>query len=128
MATHVKDDSGAAMVEFALILPILAMLLMGIIEFGRAYNMQITLQAAAREGARQAALGREPAVIEDKVRNAAQPHTLGPGAIDLSEASCPDSGAADAVVEVTKPFTFGIPFVDLGEVDISARGVMRCGV
>ncbi len=47
------------MVEFAIILPLLLMLLMGIIEFGRAYNTQISIQAAAREGARELALRHE---------------------------------------------------------------------
>ena len=48
------DDRGAIIVEFALIVPILLVLLIGIINFGVAYNTQITLQGAAREGAASA--------------------------------------------------------------------------
>ncbi|MBT8216030.1 MAG: pilus assembly protein, partial [Acidimicrobiia bacterium] len=41
-----KRESGAAMVEFALILPLLLLLVFGTIEFGRAYNAQNTLTHA----------------------------------------------------------------------------------
>ncbi len=44
---------GAAAVEFALIVPILLSLLLGVIDFGVAYGETISLQGAAREGARQ---------------------------------------------------------------------------
>ena len=43
---------GAAAIEFALILPILVMLVFGIFEFGRVYNAKLTLSNAAREAAR----------------------------------------------------------------------------
>ena len=50
-------DRGATAVEFALLLPLLLLIVFGIIDFGRALNAQITLTQAAREGARLAALG-----------------------------------------------------------------------
>ncbi len=50
-------DRGATAVEFALVLPLLLLLVFGIIDFGRALNAQITLTQAAREGARLEALG-----------------------------------------------------------------------
>lgn len=43
--------------EFALILPVLLLLLLGIIEFGRIYASSIMINNAAREGARAASLG-----------------------------------------------------------------------
>ncbi|NKX52544.1 pilus assembly protein, partial [Arthrobacter deserti] len=49
-------ERGAVAVEFALILPILVALLLGIMEFGRAYYTQITLANAAREAARTMAV------------------------------------------------------------------------
>ncbi len=48
------------MVEFALILPILLLLLCGIIDFGWMYYSQITLNNAAREGARYAVIHYDP--------------------------------------------------------------------
>ncbi len=49
-----SDRRGQALVEFALTLPLLMLLLMGIVEIGRAWNMKQTLTDAAREGARLA--------------------------------------------------------------------------
>ena len=51
-----KDDRGAALVEFAIVLPVLIVLIMGIVEFGWIYNGFITITGAAREGARVAAI------------------------------------------------------------------------
>jgi len=48
--------SGAEVIEMALVLPLLLMLLLGIVAFGRAYDVYQTITRAAREGARQAVL------------------------------------------------------------------------
>ncbi|HKU29947.1 MAG TPA: TadE/TadG family type IV pilus assembly protein, partial [Arthrobacter sp.] len=42
------SERGAAAVEFALVAPILVLLVLGIMEFGRAYNAQVSLTNAAR--------------------------------------------------------------------------------
>jgi len=52
-----KNKRGAAAVEFALVLPIFALLLMGIIDFGRYYFVQHTVQYATREGTRLGLVG-----------------------------------------------------------------------
>ena len=46
------------MVEFALVLPVLLLLIMGIIQFGILFNNYVTLTDAVRAGARQAAVSR----------------------------------------------------------------------
>ena len=51
-----KDKSGQSLVEFALVLIIMLLLVVGIIEFGRAFNVYQVLTNASREGARLAAL------------------------------------------------------------------------
>jgi Flp pilus assembly protein TadG len=45
-------EAGQSLVEFALVLPLLLLLLLGIIQFGALFNGLIVLNAAAREGAR----------------------------------------------------------------------------
>jgi Flp pilus assembly protein TadG len=52
-----RDEGGAAAVEFALLLPLIVLLLFGIIEFGLAFNTRIQATNAAREGARMAVVG-----------------------------------------------------------------------
>lgn len=46
------------MTEFALVLPIIALLLFGVIQFGIVFNNYITLTDATRAGARKAAVSR----------------------------------------------------------------------
>ena len=46
------------MVEFALVLPVLLLVLLGILKFGLLFNNYITLMDAVRSGARTLALGR----------------------------------------------------------------------
>jgi hypothetical protein len=47
-----RSERGAALVEFALIVPILMMLVVGIAEFGFGYRDRLTIQTATRTGAR----------------------------------------------------------------------------
>jgi Flp pilus assembly protein TadG len=55
---HFVDESGQAIVEFVLVLPILAMLFVGIWQFGVAFHDYLTITDAARVGARAAAVSR----------------------------------------------------------------------
>jgi Flp pilus assembly protein TadG len=64
-----RDRSGQALVEFALVVPIFMLLVMGVIEFGRAWNLQQTITEAAREGARRAAVF-DPTVTPTAAANA----------------------------------------------------------
>ena len=54
-STH---EHGASAVEFALVLPLLVLFLFGIVQFGLAFARTQGMEAAAREGARYASLGR----------------------------------------------------------------------
>lgn len=47
-------ERGANLVEFALVLPLLVLLLVGVADFGRAFNNYIIITNASREGARYA--------------------------------------------------------------------------
>src|SRR6478752_6450005 len=59
-----RTERGASAVEFAIVLPVLFLVVAGIVDFGRAYFGQIELANAAREGVRAAVvlpLGSTPA-------------------------------------------------------------------
>jgi Flp pilus assembly protein TadG len=124
-----RQDRGAAAVEFALVLPLLLLVICGIVDFGRAYNAQVTLTQAAREGARLAALG-QPDVVS-RTQAAAIPLT----GVTVTGSSCPAGSTADAVVEVSYTLSFVTPLAALAglfgsgfgdSVAMSGRGVMRC--
>jgi Flp pilus assembly protein TadG len=53
-----KGEQGQAMVEFALVLPLLLVLIVGIVQFGILFHNYVTLTDAVRAGARQAAVSR----------------------------------------------------------------------
>ena len=60
VARACRDERGAALVEFALVLPLLLMLLLGMLEFGKAYNYWIDTTHLANQGARWAVVNRNP--------------------------------------------------------------------
>lgn len=123
-----KQDRGAAMIELALILPLLVMLLIGIVDFGRAYSAQVSITAAAREGARVLALKGNSAAVTNAVNGAKGSATV----TSIVQTACPvgstGTSTAVATVVVRASFKFGIPFVPLGTKTFSATASMRCGL
>jgi len=55
---HINNERGQTMTEFALVMPILLFLLLGIIQFGVVFNNYLTLTDAVRAGARKGAVSR----------------------------------------------------------------------
>src|SRR5262244_1308738 len=53
---NLLSQRGAAYLEFAMVLPFFLVFVMGIVEFGRGFNIYHNLTNACREGARQAAM------------------------------------------------------------------------
>jgi Flp pilus assembly protein TadG len=70
-----RSERGQAMTELALILPVLALLLFGIVQFGIVFHQYITVTDAVRAGARKAVVSRHDgspaATAEAAVRKAA---------------------------------------------------------
>lgn len=66
-----KKRRGQAMVEFALILPVFILILLGIMEFGLVFHQYLVVTAASREGARVAALGGTDAETQTIVNTSA---------------------------------------------------------
>jgi Flp pilus assembly protein TadG len=118
-----ERDRGAALVEFALILPVFLMLVFGIVEFGRAYNAQIALQGASREGARALALGRTTAQVDATVRAAAPNVTVD----RIVRTACTAAGGT-ATLRAESDFTFSIPLIPIGQRTLHATSAMRCGL
>lgn len=62
-------DRGVALVEFAIALPLLAMFVFGIIDFGWAFSQNIDVRQAAREGARLAVVNAATGADADTRRD-----------------------------------------------------------
>ena len=54
-----RNQQGQTMTEFALVLPVLALILFAVIQFGIVFNNYVTLTDATRAGARKAAVSRQ---------------------------------------------------------------------
>ena len=64
-----KQEHGGSAVEFALVLPVLVVLIFGIVELGLALYDKAVITNASREGARTGILFKKPPVTDDEIRS-----------------------------------------------------------
>ena len=97
------------MTEFALVLPILALLLFGVIQFGIVFNNYITLTDATRAGARKAAVSRRASdprgTCNAAIRNSASNLTQSQLSPDCASSWQP---GADVRVTATYPYSISL--------------------
>ena len=70
IAQKMRREEGAAAVEFALIVGVLAMLIFGMLQYGLAFFQLQNLRAAAREGARIGAVGATADEVRQRTADA----------------------------------------------------------
>jgi Flp pilus assembly protein TadG len=96
-----RDDRGQALVEFALVVPILLLLVLGIVDFARAWNIYEVLTDAAREGARvivvDNGLGYDDARTRIQEAGGRAGITIDPANILISESALASGGTATTV-------------------------------
>jgi Flp pilus assembly protein TadG len=132
---RISREQGVAAVEFALILPVLALLLFGILEFGRVWSQYQVFQGAAREGARCAAVKAtefSDCEIQPAIDAAAAPYDPevdadveingGPAADGCTE----DDQGKDVQVSWVQPLDINIPFWSDVTVSPTIKAVFRC--
>lgn len=137
-------DRGAAAVEFALVAPLLLLLIFAVIDFGRMFNQLITTTEAAREAARLAAVqpsgdidvrmgvGGDVRARAEKVAGTVS--GLSSGGTTCQSASA--TGESAVSITVTKNFEYVTPIGVIagffgggdwaGSFGMSATGVMSC--
>jgi hypothetical protein len=74
-----RNDAGAALVEFVLVLPLLLVLLLGMLDLGKAFNYWIDENHLAHEGARFAAVNKNPgpgASLQESIKSQADSDEL----------------------------------------------------
>ncbi len=141
-----RRQEGQALIETALVIPLLLLIAVGIFEFGRAYQTWQILTNAAREGARMAVVPYNPgnAAIVNRVQQymrdgqlpasaiAGASVTITPATITVPGAGGPVNVAASQVT-ISYPFNFVVlqPVARLmsgnvnGQIAIQASAVMR---
>jgi Flp pilus assembly protein TadG len=125
-----RSERGAAAVEFALVVPVLLLLLLGIIEFGRAYNTQISLTHAARETARYM-------VIYDNGTNSATTWTAASSAgrnaapslkgADMTFSAVPANCTAGTTLAVSVSYPLKTVTGIAKDMTLTGKAAMRCG-
>jgi TadE-like protein len=142
--THRQRESGQTLVEFALLLPVALILIVGIINFGIALNFWLDMQRIANQGARWAVVNAYPGCPRTSTPGAG---CAAPGAfqtflanqeiangenfqpIVCFETTSGGGGApvaGDPVrVQITRNFPLRIPFFSFAGIDLHARATMR---
>lgn len=138
MRLRLRQEHGAAAVEFAIVASVLVMLVFGVLEFGLGFWQVQNLRAATREGARAAAVRGTPTQVSDAMVNASS-GSLPSGftGFTLSPATgCTQQTTGQEVTvtiqnaslssSVRDAFTIDIPFVPPYTMDPTLSGTFRC--
>jgi Flp pilus assembly protein TadG len=125
---EIFSERGQTMTEFAVVLPILCVLLFGIIQFGILYNNYVTVTDAARAGARKAAVSRHTSPSSEgckTVRSSA-------ATLDQARLGCSvgvvgplDRPGADVTVTVTYPYSINLIGIPLKAGTLTAKTTER---
>jgi Flp pilus assembly protein TadG len=122
-----NNEQGQTMAEFAIVLPLLIMLLFGIIEFGITFNNYVALTDAARAAARKGAVSRNDAAgPQAACQNAGYA-----AATDLKQPplsiTCNSSGgwAPGSDVQVTATYPYTIQFLGIPVITGTLTSVMK---
>lgn len=104
------SDRGAAAVEFALVFPMLVLVLIGIVEYGSVFNTQLMLTSAAREGARAMAVTGDAAQARTAVINAAigLSPALTAANVTVTPTSCTATTNVSVTIVYAKPYLTGL--------------------
>jgi hypothetical protein len=102
-----RTKRGQSLVEFALILPVMMLLLLGMVEMGFAINHNVSIQTATRQGARVGSVlvnGDTKCATGDAVKAA----TVDPGIIAAVEGALTSTGSSVDMSQVTSVEIFGV--------------------
>jgi Flp pilus assembly protein TadG len=106
----IRSEQGQTMAEFAVVLPILLLLVFAVAQFGITFNNYVTLTDAVRTGARVAAVSRQdPTRVSDtqqKVIQAGVGLNLTPGQVSVSSLTWQHGD--DVQVTATYPYSISL--------------------
>jgi Flp pilus assembly protein TadG len=121
-------ERGAAAVEFAILAPVLILLVFGIIEWSIAYNDVQGLHAAAREGARLGSLSNTtPSEINTRVAEALDGVPVGAYNVTITPSTaCQSSSTQSVTVTITADHNIDIPLWGNVTKTLTGKGEFRC--
>lgn len=129
LATICRRQEGISLAEFALILPVFLLLLLGMVDMGRGFNTYIGLQNATREGViRLAGTGDDLDGMYDRI--ATELNRIGLTLADVNITLDPDKSAyvKDDLVTLTIEYPYDLLFgavTDISILTIHTEHTMR---
>jgi Flp pilus assembly protein TadG len=132
LSRFIRRTRAAAVVEFALVVPILFLLVWGIISFSRAYQRLNALTSSLREGARTASTLDSIVTVSNRtltIKTTISTFSTAFGyTVDTSLVTVDATNGADVKVAVVNyPIFSGISFVGgLSSITVSREAIFRC--
>lgn len=122
-----RDERGQSLVEFALVLPILLLLLVGIFNFGEMFYSDIVINQAARDAARYASLGTSQTVLNQVVMQDCQ--TLDTSKVTLNVSQpYPQNSGNTVTITINYPVSVMVPLSLLLPSPVNLQAVMTMRV
>jgi Flp pilus assembly protein TadG len=112
--------TAAAAVEFAFVAPLLVLLVLGMVEFGRMLMVQQNLTNAAREGARKAVL---PGATDSQVETTIDDYMKGVDISGHSKTISPSTNSADSGTAIV--VTVSVPYDKVSWLPLNAVGFLK---
>jgi Flp pilus assembly protein TadG len=106
-----SGERGQALLEFTLILPVFLFVLFAIVDFGRAYSINVTITNATREGARLGITGATSAQIVSRTQSAAASYNDPNLTVNVNNAQGPTG--SDVTVTAVYQYSFLTPLAAL---------------
>jgi Flp pilus assembly protein TadG len=131
---RLRGESGQGVVEFAMVVPLLCVLVLVFVDFAKAMNYWLDLNHVAMEGARKAAVNTYPTAgdYQTYVRDRLETNELKSGGTDAVPTAAdiaiclPDGGdVGDPVTVQVKVDYDWIPFIASGAFGIKGTATMR---
>jgi Flp pilus assembly protein TadG len=98
-------DSGQSLVEFSLVLPIILLIMVGVVDLGRAYFAYMTVVNVAQEGARYGAANPNAKDIDTHAQNEAQGSGVNSAQLTVSH-SFPNGCVPGNTIQVDVTYNF----------------------
>lgn len=123
-----KNCKGQALVETALVLPIILLILLGIIDFGLMFNNYLMVSNASREGARTAAVGATDSEITTLVGDVADTLDASHLTVTITPSQAYRKKGDEVIVTVDYDYNMITPIISSivpGPFHLSSKSVMR---
>ncbi|WP_024367149.1 TadE/TadG family type IV pilus assembly protein [Arthrobacter sp. TB 26] len=120
-------ERGAVAVEFALVAPLLVALIIGVVEFSNAYNVQVSVTQASREAARTMAITKD--TVKATAAGIAGAPSINTGLLtfDYSAAACPATTPTPTSVVTVKYTGTSLTGFFGSSLVLTGKGAMQCG-